>query len=307
MLDRFPMMHLELRYHDDSRWRFRADVRNKCRSLAAKLILPPEPDYFAESSDLTFYERIFELLLEDELRQEAAQSGEWGSHLDRQLGEVVVLQRLLTQYKDEEQLLNGGTPKPLRFARLTLGCMIQRRLTLILLDTHPDQHDWILRLGQMWGMDEQSWDDQMVGAGSVAKAVQELSSVGSLRIYLATLLEDAFWKTDVIVVHQNGRGACLNVKTRRGANTEFFTPKSPAINDDKDEWEGTIAGTDSFNRVFHRTFEPTLLFVGRRGGGLSDLNGVPSRTPSWVHSLNTVLEGRASSVGRSIQVPINVG
>jgi hypothetical protein len=275
-------------------------------SLAGKDIQPPDPFCFENETRIETLASIYELLAREEMSNE----GDWSSSLDQMLGETIVYQRLLNQAVGEiEDYANRREEAPqwLNWYVIILGCMIQQRLTHIFLDCHPDQFRNLLSIGNMWGMEPKSWSSNMVGAGSAAKAIQELSTMHpKIRIFMPALWEDAFRSTDLLVLHESGQGACVSLKTLRGNRTQFYKSTKDVPEEHHVWWNGIQKGTERFNRSFGRNWIPTLVLVGRFNGGLNDL-GVPRNTPSWVRALCKVLEPETdTSVIPIPQIRLNI-
>ena len=261
--------------------RLRPEAFARARSLAAKVIDPPERGWLTDDAPMRRHELLYRMVAEEEVALEDCEHT-----YDRMLAETVVLHRLLMIEQDLE-------PRTYSIARTVavLGCMIQERLTILLLNVRADQFQQLFDIGSYWGMNRNDWDARLAGASAEAKAIQELTNIEGVKVYMSSIWEDSNWRIDLFVELENTDiGACVSVKLNVGKRTNFWLTANELPRDDKIQrsWEQIERGTRTFNSKTRRNWIPVLLMIGKKRGKPVDTRHY-ARTAPWARALHQAL------------------
>ncbi|HAU66555.1 TPA: hypothetical protein DCW61_04375 [Candidatus Uhrbacteria bacterium] len=184
--------------------------------------------------------------------------------IERRLFEIVILHRLNCLYT----CLGSQNPIYHRAIVIT-GTMFQDRLARQLLDMDESQHGWMFVQGQQKSIASHEWTIQFLGACALARTIRALIAIGTGRIYLSNILDDADFGVDLFI-SRGSRDFAISIKSQYTTTLMSVAPvpiRPLQPGQEKDIFNGAKLAEEYYNIPFI----PLLAIVGRNGTQPFDL------------------------------------
>ncbi len=204
MIDSFVLSHPQIQL-DSTRVTLSEEtfdfITNTCDD---KTLLPIQLDLFSITPDARFHYFAVELHVETYLRTSCAAECPVS---DRLLLEIVVLHRLkLLHTNMQDNLALAGR------SIAVMGCMIQHKLTQLLLAIQSFQRRRVFNLGRIFGLQQTLWEIEFIGASAVVRTIRMLSRIPNSTVRFPTLEEDLDRGIDLFIQYFRGRKG-LSIRT----------------------------------------------------------------------------------------------
>jgi hypothetical protein len=214
--------------------------------------------------------------------------------LERLLFDVIILHKLSIQ------LAKTNATDRERRSHIVLGCMIQHRLTRLLLNVHKDEIEKIFRLGQASGIDRNLWETHFIGATTYARTICTFLKLDDCRLFLPTVFEDSMLGIDLIVLHKQGNNWCISIKTGRQDVPMHIEHVHTRPSDEEPAFRSAdrrriFDGTRTMERLFNGTFHACRIMAGKLNGLAYDLNVYENDINLLSRFLNTKRSQRLDS------------
>lgn len=206
--------------------------------------------------------------------------------LERMVLETVILHRLasITHAWSPEEKAKAGR------VTAVIGCLVQARLTELLLSIDPDDRVALFALGEKEGFNRELWRIMHFGARAVARTMISFSQVDGITMRLPTLEEDIDRGVDLFVevtpsVHNpsdNPFYLAVSVKSvdlRISIAAECATDTIHAVVDpiDRDQLQKIINGSSALHGRYIKKFYPVRVQVGHESTTAAETqSGLPS-------------------------------
>lgn len=190
--------------------------------------------------------------------------------IERLLFETITLHKLM-KYFDHEKATDRE-----RRSCVVLGCMIQHRMTKLLIDVHPQELNLIYLLGRAGGIDRNLWETHFVGAASCARTICTFLETNQGRVFLPSVFEDCMIGIDLIILNSKRDNWCVSVKTGR-PNTSMLIehvhtrPNNGDLAYKSEDRRYIFDGSRSMENLYDGTFRACRIVVGRTSGNAYDL------------------------------------
>lgn len=192
------------------------------------------------------------------------------TRIERLLFDTISLHKLMRHFAHEK-----ATDRERR-SRVVLGCMIQHRLTKLLIDVHPQELDRIYLLGRAGEIDQYLWETSFVGAASCARAVCTFLETNQGRIFLPSVFEDCMLGIDLIILNYKRDNWCVSVKAGRPSTPMIIEhvhtrPNNEDSSHKSEDRRRIFDGSHRMEELYDGTFRACRIVVGKTNGNAYDL------------------------------------
>lgn len=269
MIDPFLLAHHELNTMEpsDEKQRFKLDTITRASKFASFPIALPSSHHLTMTMHAQTHEKIFEMHIATTNVAYMMRL----SPIEHLLFEIIFLHKLMCQYEHE------GAESRDRRSRNVLGCMIQHRLTQLLIDVYYAEIEKIFLLGRASGIDQQTWEAHFIGAAACARTVGTFLELDDCRLYFPTVVEDCLFGIDLIVLNEKYDDWCISIKAglpNRPMYIEHVHTR-PHDQDPAYRSEGRrriYDGSQEMEKLFGGTFHACRIVVGKLNRLPYDLN-----------------------------------
>lgn len=262
------MNHHELNTTEftEEKQHFLPETLRKARTFARFPIAIPSSYHLFLTGHVQTHEKIFELHL-------ATTNVPYQLRLNRiehLLFDTITLHKLMKRFDHE-----NVTDRECR-SRVVLGCMIQHRLTKLLIEVHPQEYNQIYQLGHAGGIDQHLWETYFVGAASCARTICTFLETKQGRVFLPSVFEDCMLGIDLIVLDHKRNNWCVSIKAGRH-NTPLIVEHVHTRPHDRDpsyrsdDRRRIFDGSRSMEDLYKGTFHACRIVVGRTNGSAYDM------------------------------------
>jgi len=150
-----------------------------------------------------------------------------------------------------------------------LGCMIQHRLTRLLLEIDSRDRKAVFQLGRASGIDQTLWQTDFVGATSCARAIGLFLELTSCRLYLPTVFEDIMLGVDLIILSADQKNWCVSIKTGRMNSGIYLEHVHTRPSNEEPAFYAETRrrifdGSAKMEHYYPYAFQPCRIVVGKR-------------------------------------------
>lgn len=268
-LDPFLLAHHELNTMEPAgdKPRFLHDTFTRASMFARFPIALPSSHQLIATGHVQTHEKVFELHVMTTNVPYMMRL----TNLERALFELITIHKLYLHY-DRENVTDRE-----RRSRAVLGCMIQHRLTRLLLEAHYEEFEKIFLLGHASGINQEHWESHFVGAASCARTISTFLELEECRIFLPTVVEDLILGVDLIVLNEERDNWCVAIKSgapRMPMHIEHVHTRpheqDPAYR--SADRRRIFDGAYDMSREYEGKFRPCRVIVGKTNERFYDLS-----------------------------------
>lgn len=208
------------------------------------------------------------------------------TRIERLLFDTILLHKLMKHFDHDKA--NDRE----RRSRVVLGCMIQHRMTKLLIDVHPQELNLIYLLGRAGGIDQYAWETSFVGAASCARTVCTFLETNQGRVFLPSVFEDCMLGIDLIILNNKRDNWCVSVKAGRPNTPLVIEHVHTRPNDEDPAYKSgdrrrIFDGAREMENLYDGAFRSCRAVVGKTNGNMYDLMVYEADVKHLQHFIDT--------------------
>ncbi|MBI5369627.1 hypothetical protein HZA85_00315 [Candidatus Uhrbacteria bacterium] len=257
MLDGFALSHRQIALNGNPRILGDELMGLKVFAACTRPFAPMPLDVFARSR----LARVQVLHLEAFL-EEATHSFEPMQDHERRLIEAVILHRMGHGFRRS----NDGMK--VRY-KTVVGAMEQDRLTLLLLDLHPNEARRVVGIAKMPHIYEAQWRREFFGAAATVRTIKSLCRLNAIHVVLPTIHEDVDLGVDLFALNGVSRLAISVKSTAMVQHTtaeivmDRYLRRTDTKAFDAHDRQRIFDGARTVSVRYQRPFTPARVMVAR--------------------------------------------